>query len=115
MRSVALEKATAFIGQDALRRLCEETPRKSLALFRLDDGDAFPWGGEGILRADAPVGEITSAGWSHKLGRAVAMGYVRNAEGVTREWLLGGSYEIDIAGEHVAASVLPSPAFPYRD
>ena len=38
---------------------------------------AFPWGGEPILMDGMSVGELTSAGYSRKYGRALAMGYVR--------------------------------------
>ena len=50
------------------------------------------------------VGELTSAGYSRKLGRAVAMGYAR-AEGVlTDDLVLGAQYRVDIAGEHFAVT-----------
>jgi glycine cleavage system aminomethyltransferase T len=41
-----------------------------------DDPAAFPWGGEPLHVQGEPVGEITSAGCSWKLGRAIAMAYV---------------------------------------
>jgi 4-methylaminobutanoate oxidase (formaldehyde-forming) len=113
MQGLKLEKAADFIGRDALLRARETLPRKRLALFRIDDPDAFPWGGEGILRDGVPVGELTSTGWSPRLGCALAMGYVRAAEGVTTEWVLGGAYAIDIAGARVAATALTKPVFPY--
>ena len=46
-------------------------------LFTFDDPAAFPWGGEPILMDGMAVGELTSAGYSRKLGRAIAMGYAR--------------------------------------
>ena len=62
----------------------------------------------------ASVGEITSAGWSHRLQRVVAMGYVRgDGAPVTAEHVLSGTYEIDIAGERVPSRVLQKPVFPY--
>ena len=44
------------------------------------------------------VGELTSAGYSRKLGRAVAMGYARSNHALTDHHLLAARYEIDIAG-----------------
>jgi 4-methylaminobutanoate oxidase (formaldehyde-forming) len=111
MYAVRLEKGD-FLGRDALLRLRDAQPTKRLALFRLDDREAFAWGGEGILRDGEPVGELTSTGWSHNLGCAVALGYVRGAA-VTPEWLLAGRYELDIAGERVPATALSRPVFPY--
>jgi 4-methylaminobutanoate oxidase (formaldehyde-forming) len=45
------------------------------------------------------VGEITSAGYSRALGRAVAFGYARADEPLTDAALLAARYEVDIAGE----------------
>jgi 4-methylaminobutanoate oxidase (formaldehyde-forming) len=70
----------------------------------LADPGAWCWGGEGILRDGAAVGEVTSAGWSVTLGRCVAMGYVRADAPIDRDYLLAGRYEIDIAGTRASAS-----------
>jgi 4-methylaminobutanoate oxidase (formaldehyde-forming) len=99
-----------FLGRAALLRQRESGVGKRLALLSFDDAEAFPWGGEPILRDGAPVGEVTSAGYSGKLGRAVVMGYVRGTAPVTREHVLAGQYEIDIAGERWAATALARPA-----
>ncbi len=50
------------------------------------------------------VGELTSTGYSRKLGRAVAMGYARAEASLTDELVLGAEYRIDIAGEHFAVT-----------
>jgi 4-methylaminobutanoate oxidase (formaldehyde-forming) len=112
MHAVALGKGADFIGREALQRQQERGPGKRLGLFVLDDPEAFPWGGEGILRDGKPVGEITSAGYSARLGRAVVMGYVRGEGPVTRDFLLSGRYVIDIAGDRVPATPLAKPPFP---
>jgi len=79
MFAVRLDKATPFIGQEALREKQGQPPRKKLVRIVLDDSDAYAWGGETILIDGAPVGEITSAGWSPKAGACVALGYLRGA------------------------------------
>ena len=112
MYAVKVGKGTDFIGRDALVRQQEHGPSKRLGLFTLDDPAAFPWGGEGVLRDGKPVGEITSAGYSARLGRAVVMGYVRGEGPVTREFVMSGRYTVDIAGDRVAATPLAKPPFP---
>jgi 4-methylaminobutanoate oxidase (formaldehyde-forming) len=102
--AVALDKGAEFIGRAALLRQQAEGVRKKLLLFLLDDPDAFPWGGEPILMDGMSVGELTSAGYSRKYGRAVAMGYVRADRALGDEAWLAASYEIDIAGERFAAT-----------
>jgi glycine cleavage system aminomethyltransferase T/glycine/D-amino acid oxidase-like deaminating enzyme len=100
-----------FIGRDALLAQREKGPRKRLAILALDDSDAFPWGGEPVLRDGVPVGEVTSAGYSVTLGRAVIMAYVRGTAPVTREHVLAGKYEIDIAGQRFGATAQAKPVF----
>ncbi len=75
--AVKLDKPAPFIGRDALLRRRRMRGHEAAGRFTFDDPAAFPWGGEPILMDGANVGEITSAGYSRKLGRAVAMGYAR--------------------------------------
>lgn len=111
MHAVKLDKA-AFLGRAALLKQREAGPRKRLAIFVLEDGEAWPWGGEGILRDGKSVGEVTSAGWSAALGRAVVMGFVRgDGAPIDRAWVLSGHYELDIAGERFAMAVQAKPPF----
>jgi 4-methylaminobutanoate oxidase (formaldehyde-forming) len=102
--AVALDKTAAFIGRDALLRQRDAGLRKRLVILTLDDPQAFPWGGEPIVMDGRSVGELTSAGYSRKLGRAVAMGYARADHVLTDAELLAARYEIDIAGVHHRAT-----------
>ena len=102
--AVKLDKPAAFIGRDALQRQRTEGLRKRLVLFTFDDPAAFPWGGEPILMDGRNVGELTSAGYSRKHGRAVAMGYARAEQILTDETLLAATFEVDIAGELFAVT-----------
>jgi 4-methylaminobutanoate oxidase (formaldehyde-forming) len=107
--AVTLDKRTDFIGRDALLRQQAEGVRKKLLLFRLDDPRAFPWGGEPILMNGQSVGELTSAGYSRKHGRALAMGYVRSDRALGDGDWLAASYEVDIAGERHPATPCLKP------
>ena len=97
--AVKLGKATDFIGKSALVRQRADGARKRLVTFTFDDAGAFPWGGEPILMDGKSVGELTSAGYSRKFGRAIAMGYARSELALTDERLLAARYEVDLAGE----------------
>ena len=94
--AVKLDKATDFIGREALLA-SKASPRKRLLVFTFDDPDAFAWGGEPILMNGERVGELTSAGYSWKHGRMVAMGYARSTQRMTDEALLGARYEVEVA------------------
>jgi 4-methylaminobutanoate oxidase (formaldehyde-forming) len=102
--AVKMDKAPPFLGRDALAKQRAAGLRKRLVLFTFDDPAAFPWGGEPILMDGRSVGELTSTGYSRKLGRAVAMGYARGDTTLTDEIVLGARYVIDIAGEHFAVT-----------
>jgi len=105
--AVKLDKAAPFIGRDALLRQEAEGLRKRLVLFTFDDPAAFPWGGEPILMDGRNVGELTSAGYSRKFGRAIAMGYARagpDAPPLSDTQLLTARYEVDIAGRMFAVT-----------
>jgi 4-methylaminobutanoate oxidase (formaldehyde-forming) len=66
-------------------------------VFTFDDPAAFPWGGEPILMNGRNVGELTSAGYSRRYGRAIAMGYARAQTPLTDEAILGATYQVNIS------------------
>ena len=109
--AVKLEKSTPFIGRDALLRQRDAGWLKRLLLFTFDDPAAYAWGGEPILQEDGTaVGELTSAGYSRKLGRAVAMGYVRSASVRSDAVIAAARFSVDIAGEPFAVTPRLRPA-----
>ena len=108
--AVRIDKASNFIGRDALLRQQAEGLKKRLLLFTFDDPAAFPWGGEPISMNGQSVGELTSAGYSRKHGRAVAMGYARSDRVLSDAELLAARYQVDIAGELFAVTPHLKPA-----
>jgi glycine cleavage system aminomethyltransferase T/glycine/D-amino acid oxidase-like deaminating enzyme len=102
--AVRLDKPCAFIGRDALLRQRASGLQKRLLLFAVDDAAAFAWGGEPILMDGRNVGELTSAGYSRRHGRSLAMGYVRTERVLADDELLAARYAIDIAGETFAVT-----------
>jgi 4-methylaminobutanoate oxidase (formaldehyde-forming) len=103
--AVKIDKAAPFIGRDALLAQRDGGVRKRLVQFTFDDPSAFPWGGEPLLMDGRSVGELTSAGYSRRLGRAVSFGYARADVTLTDDAILAASYQVDIAG--VSTPVTP--------
>ncbi len=101
--AVRLDKATPFIGRDALRAQRGRPLAKRLLTFVLEDPAPVPWGDEPILRDGRVVGAVTSAAFGHTLGRGVAMGYVRDEAGVDERYVAAGRFAVDIGGERVPA------------
>ena len=105
---MAFDKGVDFIGRAALLRQRERGVSKRLVQFTLDDPATFPWGGEPILMDGRAVGEITSAGYSRRLGRAVAFGYAKSPQPDTPlppAALRSARFAIDIAGALACATV----------
>lgn len=109
--AVKLDKGGGFIGRDALLAQRERGVSKRLVIFTLDSASGMLWGDEPILRDGAPVGWVTSAAFGHRLGCPVAMGYVRHADGVDQAFIESGRYEIERAGERIAARAHRRPPY----
>ena len=104
--AVKLDKDIPFRGRDALRKQHVQGVTRRLAAFTLDDPEAILWGGELIVRNGSPAGHVTSAAFGHTLGRAVALGYVNNPDGLAdAAFIRAGKYRIDVAGELYDATV----------
>src|SRR5260370_17053763 len=101
--AVRLDKAAPFIGREALLSRRSRPLTKRLVTFVLEDPDALPWGDEPILRDGRVVGVVTSAAFGHTLGRAVAMGYVRQPAGLNQPSVAGGAFALDLAGARIPA------------
>jgi sarcosine oxidase, subunit alpha len=82
-----------FVGKRALERL-DELPmtRRHVGLeFEHAPSDTAELRGEPLIRGDAVVGRVTSAGRSITLDRAIGLGWVRVADGMLPERLTTGS------------------------
>ncbi len=102
--AVKLDKPAPFVGREALAAQPPGSSTKRLVLLSFDDPAVFPWGGEPILMNGANVGEITSAGYSRRHGRALAMGYARTDAPLTDNALRAARWQVDLAGEAVAVT-----------
>ena len=109
--AVKLRKNTDFVGRRALEAAAGQPLKKRFAGFTVDDPDIVLLGRETILRDGQPVGYLTSGGYGYTLGKSIGYGYVRNADGVTDEFLAGGHYELVVAMQTVPAVVHLEPMF----
>jgi len=108
--AVKFDKAEDFRGRRALQVLKDAggsaaVARRVVSLV-VDAAHTNLWGGELILRNNAPVGFVTSASFGHTLGKPVALGIISNGDGpASAAWIDSGRYTIDLAGERFAAAV----------
>ncbi len=109
--AVKLKKATPFLGRAALEKVAGALLKKRLVTFTVADADVVLVGRETILRDGEPVGYLTSGGFGYTVGANIGLGYVRNADGVSDEFLEGGTYELVVADERVPATLHLAPLY----
>jgi glycine cleavage system aminomethyltransferase T len=109
--AVKLRKNTDFIGREALSRINGNFLPKRLAGFTVDDPDIVLLGRETILRNGEPVGYLTSGGYGYTVGKNIGYGYVRNADGVSDDFLQSGKYELVVAMDSVPATIWLEPMY----
>lgn len=113
--AIGWNKPTPFLGREALLRQKASGVKRQLVQFVLQDPGPVLWGSEPILRNGVAVGYTSSGSYGHTLGAAVGLGYVKNAEGVTRDFVLSGNYELLISGQRFPATPhLRTPLDPDR-
>jgi glycine cleavage system aminomethyltransferase T/glycine/D-amino acid oxidase-like deaminating enzyme len=108
---VAFDKPGGFAGREALLEQRASGPTRRLVLLTLAEPDALLLKDEPVYRDGRLVGWTTSGGLGHTIGRPVAMGYVRSPEGVGDAALLAGRYEIEVAGDRLAAELHLRPPY----
>ncbi|MEZ5777208.1 MAG: FAD-dependent oxidoreductase [Paracoccaceae bacterium] len=109
--AVKLRRNVDFIGRAALEAQAGALPVKQLAGFAIDDPNLVLAGRETILRDGVPVGYLTSGGYGYTIGKSIGYGYVRNAGGVSDEFLRSGRYDLVIANEVVPARIGLKPFY----
>ncbi|CAG9781689.1 unnamed protein product [Diatraea saccharalis] len=122
---VKFNKNVEFIGREALVQQRAEGIRRQYVQLLLTDHDQeldlWSWGGEPIYRDGDYCGQTTTTSYGFTFKKQVCLGFVQNldkngvAQPITNDYILGGHYEIDIAGIRYAAKVnLHSPNLPTK-
>ena len=110
--AVKLRKNTDFLGRRALEtvggRNAEEALRR---VHRRRSRIVVLLGRETILRNGEPVGYLTSGGYGYTVGKNIGYGYVRNADGVSDDFLASGDYELVVAMERTPAKIWLEPMY----
>ncbi|MBX9463923.1 MAG: FAD-dependent oxidoreductase [Aquamicrobium sp.] len=109
--AVKLKKDIDFLGRKAAKEMSAKPIGKRLACFTVDDPDVVLLGRETILRDGEPVGYLTSGGHGYTVGKGIGYGYVRNAEGVSEDFLRSSRYELVVAMENVPAEIHLEPLY----
>ena len=101
---VKLDKGD-FIGREALVKQKEEGIKRKLVMFTPEDTEVKLYGSEPMYRDGVWMDNLRSSAYGFKVGSAVGMGYVKNEEGITEEWIKAGKYELEVQGKMIPAKV----------
>ncbi len=88
-----------FIGRNALRQQLEAGVKRKLVVFTIADPEPLIYHDEPIYCNGLPVSTNTHGSYSHLLGCAIGMCYLKNPEGSDEAWILSGQYEINVEGK----------------
>jgi 4-methylaminobutanoate oxidase (formaldehyde-forming) len=107
--AVAWNKPGGFIGREALlkQKALPRLTKRFVCLALEDNSDTAPmiYHEEPIYRNGVIVGSTTSGAWGHRVNLSLGLGYVHNAEGVTKEWIESGTWEVELAWKRCPARV----------
>jgi len=109
--AVKLKSNTPFQGRAALEAQATKKLPRLLAGFTADPSIVL-LGRETIYRDGKRVGWLSSGGYGYTVGRSIGYGYVRDPEnGVDRDKLLFGRYELEVATMRVPAEIFFDPFY----
>jgi 4-methylaminobutanoate oxidase (formaldehyde-forming) len=112
---VAWDKPGGFIGREALlkQREIKVLPKRMVAIALEDTSSTCPmmYHEEPVYRNGVIVGSTTSGAFGHRVGRSLALAYVRNEGGVSADWLASGTWEVELAWKKHAAKVQFAPFY----
>jgi 4-methylaminobutanoate oxidase (formaldehyde-forming) len=109
--AVKLKSGKPFLGREATEKIANTPLPKRLTVFTVDDPTVVLAGRETILRDGKPVGFLASAGWGYTVAANIGLGYVKNSDGVTDDYLASATYELEVATERVPANLHLAPLY----
>jgi sarcosine dehydrogenase len=109
--AVKLKSNAPFQGREALEAQAKRKLPRLLGGFAADPSVVL-LGRETIYRNGKRVGWLSSGGYGYTIGRSIGYGYVRDPEnGVDRDSVLSGDYELEVATVRVPAQVFLDPIY----
>ena len=109
--AVKINSGTEFTGREALLYKQKYPLKKMLACFTIDDPEVVLLGRETIIRNGEVAGWLSSGGWGYTVQKNIGYGYVRHPDGVDREFLDSGSYELEVAAARYDCTLHSGPLY----
>jgi glycine cleavage system aminomethyltransferase T/glycine/D-amino acid oxidase-like deaminating enzyme len=101
----AMDKSIPFIGYAAIAKQKDTKSfmNKRLVQFVLKDPEPLFYHHEPIVMDGECVGYLTSGNYGHTLGASVGLGYVKNDDPITADWLASHKWQINVGGQIIDA------------
>ncbi|MFV2038130.1 MAG: aminomethyltransferase family protein, partial [Paracoccaceae bacterium] len=109
--AVKLKSNVAFKGRAAVAAQQASGVRKMLAGFTVDDPATILLGRETIYRDGKRVGWLTSGGYGYTFAKSIGYGYVHYPDGVDKDYLVAGRYELEVATQRVPCELHIGPLY----
>jgi len=110
--AVAWDKPGGFVGREALLEQRAAGVRRRLVALALERPDRLLYHNEPIWRDGQLVGRVCSGMFAHTIGAALGLGYVARDDGpADAAWIAAGRYQVEVAGERLAARVSLRPFY----
>ncbi|MEQ9323447.1 MAG: glycine cleavage T C-terminal barrel domain-containing protein, partial [Polyangiaceae bacterium] len=110
-----LDKPGGFIGRDAvLTHKAKGKLTQRILQILVKEPEPMMFHAEPVLRDGKPVGYIRAASYGHTLGGAVGLAMIDAREPLTKKWIAGGTWEVDIAGRRYPAEASIRPLYDPR-
>nr|WP_254695040.1 FAD-dependent oxidoreductase [Leisingera sp. NJS201] len=98
---------TGFVGEEALK---SHTPKRRIVSILFDDPQAIPIHDEPVYFRGDVVGQITSAAWSYRYGRSLALAMIDAPLGLLSKNTVVPGFEVEIACTRYSARAPLHPA-----
>ena len=103
--AVKLKKDINFIGRQSLLDQKKNGIKKIFTTFTCDDPEIILLGRETIYRNGERVGWLSSGGFGYTINKPIGYGYVRSEDPIDQNYVLEGSYELEVATKKVKCNV----------
>lgn len=108
--AVKLKSNIDFKGRAALEAQRDTGVKKIMTTFTAD-ADIILSGRETIYRNGKRVGWLSSAGFGHTIRKSIGMGFVRSEDVISREFVLSGKYELEVATQRIRCRAQLNPLY----
>ena len=95
-----------FIGKQNLANAKSDGVALKLAGMVVEADDADPWGYNPIFDGDKQVGMTSSGGYGHRVGKSIALGYIKPELAQP-----GTKLELEVLGKKLPAEVVAMPLY----